>query len=142
MNINSCLQKLSLYFFARLHIRSAWRIFWALYWVFGNPDNFLEDYFEAWKQRCEAEQRLYLTSPTDAMALPSVARYQCSTVMFIDRKHPLHIPCRWDMSDREFLIHVSRFYYLRQALRGFISLFSLRNIALVELIEVLITQSQ
>jgi hypothetical protein len=133
---NAYLQRASLSFFARVGVRSFWKVFWTLYFIFGDEQSFLDNYLEAWKQRCEAEQRVFLTSPTHPSALPSISRAQCSIIMFIDHRRPLHVPCRWDMTDKEFVTHISRLYHLRKVLEGFISLWSVRSLGLVEIVDV------
>jgi hypothetical protein len=91
------------------------------------------NYVEAWKQRFEAEQRMFINSPAHASALPSISRCQASVIMCIDHKQPIHIPCRFDMSDKEFIIHFHRFYFLRKVLAGLIPLWSLRKLSAIQI---------
>jgi hypothetical protein len=128
-------------FFAKLGLRPLWKVFWTVYFVYGDPDDFLDNYLEAWKQRCEGEQKIYLTTPNQPSALPSISRCQCSIVMYIDNRRPLHIPCRWGMTDREFIIHISQIYYLRKSVRGIIPSWSFRDLSVVEIAEVSNTQT-
>jgi hypothetical protein len=120
----------------RLKLRVAWTLFWTLYFIFGDEEEFINNYIEAWKQRYEVEQRMIVNSPDHASALPSVSHYQASTIMFIDHKQPIHIPCRFDMTDKELVIHLHRVYFLRRILAGLIPLWSLRSLNAIQITEV------
>jgi hypothetical protein len=115
-----------------LKLRLGWRIFWTTYFIFGDEEEFTINYIQAWKQRYEAEQRMFINSPEHASALPSISHCQASVIMFIDHKQPIHIPCRFDMTDKEFIIHFHRFYFLRKVLAGLIPLWSLRELSVIQ----------
>jgi hypothetical protein len=108
--------------------------FWNLYFMFANSDNFHLNYMEAWRQKFAAEQQEGVTD-ADSCEQAKPKTGECSVILFRDNTYPLLVPCRWDMSDEQFIRHIRNFHYLQRLEGGFGELFSLKTINFVEVVE-------
>ncbi|RYP56496.1 hypothetical protein DL771_011815 [Monosporascus sp. 5C6A] len=111
-----------------------WRLFWDLYFIFGDRDGFHQDYMEAWRQRFAEEQKLHISNPQNPNFQPHPNASECSVIMFRDNGRPLLIPCRWDMTDQQFIRHMRNFYYLQRLGGGYLELLSLKTINFIEVV--------
>jgi hypothetical protein len=114
-----------------------WNAFWLLYLIFGDKERFFQNYTEAWWRRLREEQRLRTINPQNPTSQSNVnATGLCSVIMFRDSSQPILIPCRWDMTDEQFIGHIRNFYYLQRFRGGLLESLSLKTISHIEVIEV------
>ena len=95
--------------------------------MFGNRNSFFQDYTQAWKEQF-----------AQATVNPQVGQNAgpCSVLMSKDNGSTLEIPCRWNMSDQEFIEHIRNFYYLLRIEMGFFECLSLKDLIFIEIVEV------
>jgi hypothetical protein len=69
-------------------------VFWVLYFTYGDPDRFQQNYMEAWRQRFAEEQKLQLPNPESLSFQSDLGSNACSVIVFRDSGRPLLMPCR------------------------------------------------
>lgn len=105
--------------------------------MFGNQEHFVQNYTEAWWRRLGEEHRLKTPNPQNPTSQANAnAAGLCSVIIFMDSSHPFLVPCRWDMTDEQFIRYIRNFYYLQRFRLGYLEVFSLKTISHIEVVEV------